>query len=196
VVEPAHVWVQLAAMLPHDDLVAVGDRWVTPQGRGLSARAALTSIDALRAAIPARSRSAARARRALADVRVGPESRMETLLRLLLVRSGLPEPEVNPAYEIDGETFHPDLAYPQWAVVLEYEGDVHRTDQRVWRSDIARREAFESAGQRVIRVQALDVLAKPEAFLSRVARIIAQRQAAGLPGTLVRASESGGRLSE
>jgi hypothetical protein len=62
VVEPAHVFVQLASMLSHDDLVAVGDRWVTAQGGGRERRPAITSIDALRAAIPARGRGAARAR--------------------------------------------------------------------------------------------------------------------------------------
>jgi hypothetical protein len=78
IVEPAHVWVQLATMLSCDDLVAVGDRWVTPPRRGMQRGPALASIDALRAAIPDRARGAARARRALADVRVGAESRMET----------------------------------------------------------------------------------------------------------------------
>jgi very-short-patch-repair endonuclease len=102
---------------------------------------------------------------------------METLLRLLLIRSGLPEPDVNPPMLIAGKTLHPDLAYPQWRVVLEYEGDGHRTDPRQWRRDITRREAFEDAGYRVIRVHSEDVLAEPAAFLSRVCRILAQRRA-------------------
>ncbi len=176
-VEPAHVWVQLASMISHDDLVAVGDRWVTAQGHGRARMPAITSIDALRSAIAAHARGAARARRALADVRVGPESRMETLLRLLLVRSGLPEPLVNPAMLIEGRVLHPDLAYPRFGVVIEYEGDEHRIDVHRWRADIRRREAFESAGHRVIRVHAGDVLAEPEAFLARTCRILAQRRA-------------------
>jgi very-short-patch-repair endonuclease len=70
---------------------------------------------------------------------------------------------------------HPDLAYPEWRVVLEYEGDGHRTDPQQWRRDISRREAFEDAGWRVIRVTGGDVLTEPEAFLARVCRILAQR---------------------
>ena len=66
--------------------------------------------------------------------------------------------------------------YPEWRVVLEYEGDGHRTDQRQWRRDIARREKFESADWRVIHVHRDDVLAEPEAFIARVCRILAQRK--------------------
>jgi hypothetical protein len=170
------VWLQLATMLVHDDLVAVGDYLVTPQRR--ASRPAIASIEALRTAIAPHVRGAGRARRALADVRVGPESRMETLLRLLLVRSGLPEPLVNPPMLIEDRMLHPDLAYPQFRVVFEYEGDDHRVDPRRWRADITRREAFEAAGERVIRVHAGDVMAEPEAFLARVCRILAQRRAA------------------
>lgn len=175
IVEPAHAWVQLATMLAHDDLVAVGDFLVTPSRR--SGAPALADLAALRAAIPERARGAARARRALHDIRVGAESRMETLLRLLLKRSGLPEPLVNPPMRIEGRTLHPDLAFPGFHVVLEYEGDEHRTDQRRWRADLTRREAFEAAGEHVIRVHAGDILAEPEAFLARVCRILAQRRA-------------------
>lgn len=172
-VAPAHTWVQLATQLGHDDLVAVGDYLVTPDRRRRTP--AIASIDALGAAIPAHARGAARARRALADVRVGAESRMETLLRLLLTRSGLPEPTLNPAVRIGDQTLHPDLLYSPWRVVIEYEGDHHRTDERQWRHDIWRREAFEDAGWRQIRVTRDDVLKEPQALLARVCRIMAQR---------------------
>lgn len=174
IVEPARVWVQLATVLTHDDLVAVGDYFVTPQRR--SHTPAITSLDGLGAAVPERARSSARARRALADVRVGAESRMESRLRLLLTRAGLPEPLINPAVRIGDTALHPDLLYPQWRVVLEYEGDGHRTDARQWRRDIWRREVFESGGWRVIRVHRDDLLTEPEAFLARVCRVLAQRQ--------------------
>jgi hypothetical protein len=194
VVEPAHAWFQLAGMLAHDDLVAVGDYLVTPNRRRRTP--AIASLDALMAAIPERSRGAGRARRALADVRVGAESRMETLLRLLLIRAGLPEPLLNPPMLIEGEVLHPDFAYPQWDVVLEYEGDEHRLDPHRWRSDITRRERFETAGQRVIRVHADDVLAQREQFLARICRAIAQRRTLEPSGTLDQHPRDGGRLSE
>jgi hypothetical protein len=170
IVEPAHVFAQLAPLLGHDDLVAAGDYLVAPQR--VARKPALASVDALRAAIPARARGAARARRALGDVRVGSESPMETKTRLLLLRSGLPEPELNP--EIVG--YHPDLFYPQWRLAIEYLGDQHRTDPREWGRDIRRREAFEDAGYRVLSVTRADILAEREQFLARVARAIAQQQ--------------------
>ncbi|MEO8261027.1 MAG: DUF559 domain-containing protein [Pseudolysinimonas sp.] len=190
IVAPAHAWFQLATLLGHDDLVAVGDYLVTPNRRRQTP--AIASIDALRAAIPERARGAARARRALSDVRVGAESRMETLLRLLLMRSGLPEPLLNPPVDVGVDTLHPDLLYPEWRVALEYEGDHHRTDPQQWRHDIWRREAFEDAGFRVIRVHRDDVLKEPEALLARVCRVLALRRS----GTLDAHPRDGGRLSE
>ncbi len=194
VATPAHVWFQLATMLWHDDLVAVGDYFVTP--RRVPPRPALASIADLRNAIPERARGAARARRALANVRVGAESRMETLLRLLLIRAGLPEPELNPRLMIGDRPLHPDLLFRQWRVVLEYEGDAHRTDPAAWRRDIWRREAFQEAGYRVIQVHAEDVLARREQFLARVCRAIARRRTFEPSGTLDQHPRDGGRLSE
>lgn len=179
IVAPAQAWAQLARMLGHDDLVAVGDYLVTPDRHRRTP--AIASIDALKTAIPPRARGAARARRALADVRVGAESRMETLLRLLLMRAGLPEPRLNPPVQAGPRTLHPDLFYPQWKLILEYEGDQHRTDPRQWRRDISRREAFQASGYRVMQVHSYDILAEPEAFLARVCHAIASQAGARSP---------------
>ncbi len=174
VVAPAATWLQMASVLTRADLIALGDRWVTPQGAG---HPALTGVGDLQAALDANPgrRGAARARQALALVRVGPRSRMETRLRLLLVDAGWPEPVIAPAMSIGGRVMHPDLAYPQWRLVLEYEGDGHRSDPLQWRRDIWRREAFESAGQRVVRVHRDDIRAEPDAFLERLHGIVRVR---------------------
>lgn len=166
VAEPEQVFVQLAATLDHDDLVAVGDYLVTP--RRIARRPAIASVDSLAAAIPLGARGAARARCALRDVRVGAESPMETRLRLLLVRAGLPEPELNP--EIVG--LHPDLLYRDRRLIIEYEGDHHRTERRAWRRDISRREAFQAAGFRVMQVHADDVRVEPHRLVARIATAI------------------------
>jgi hypothetical protein len=166
VVEPAQMFVQLATMLDHDDLVAVGDYLVTPQR--VARKPAIASVDDLAAAIPPGARGAARARDALRDVRIGADSPMETRLRLLLVRAGLPEPELNP--ELVG--LHPDLLYRRDRLVIEYEGDHHRTDPRTWRHDIARRERFQAAGFRVMQVHAADLRDEPAALAARVAAAI------------------------
>ncbi|HWH27069.1 MAG TPA: hypothetical protein VNT53_10545 [Pseudolysinimonas sp.] len=178
VVAPAYVWFQLASVLSVWDLVAVGDRWTTPRRRGSTRRPPLVRPEELVHAVVAHAgqRGAVRAREALRLVRAGAESRMETHLRLLLAEAGLPEPLLNPGLRVRGETLHPDLFFDRWRVVLEYEGDGHRTDPRQWRQDIWRREAFEEAGYRVVRVHRDDLLAEPQAFLARVRRILAQRE--------------------
>jgi hypothetical protein len=173
IVAPPIAWSQLATVLEHDDLVAVGDFLVTPNRHRRTP--AITSPTALRAAIPTRGRGSARARTALADVRVGAESRRETLLRLLLMRSGLPEPMLNPAIELGAVTYHPDLFYERWRLAIEYLGDQHRTDSREWGRDIQRRELFENRGFRVVAITAHD-LAEPHQLLARVAHAIAQQQ--------------------
>jgi hypothetical protein len=67
------------------------------------------------------------------------ESPMETRLRLLLHDGGAPVPI--PQYEVrdeDGRFLaRVDLAYPQWRIALEYEGDHHR-ERAQFRRDIAR----------------------------------------------------------
>jgi very-short-patch-repair endonuclease len=177
IVAPPQVFAQLGALLGHDDLVAVGDFLVTPNRRATTP--ALTDLAALEAGIARGARGAVRARSALRDVRVGAESPMETRLRLLLMRSGLPEPLLNPAVRIGDRVLHPDILYPAWRVAIEYEGEQHRTDARRWRDDIRRAERFADAGWRMLRVTKDDVLKEPEQLLARVCRALAKRAPAG-----------------
>jgi very-short-patch-repair endonuclease len=60
-------------------------------------------------------------------------------------------------------------------VVFDYEGDGHRTDARTFRSDIERRELFEAAGWRHVRVTADHVIVRPDAFTERVKGILRER---------------------
>lgn len=106
-------------------------------------------------------------------MRVGVESPKETELRLLLVRGGLPEPEINTkTYDGAGRYLgKPDLRYPDEQVLIEYEGDEHRRDPGRWRRDIRRRERFADAGWRTIRVTAADLRGAPaRELVSRVRR--------------------------
>jgi hypothetical protein len=177
VVGPESVWLQLAAILSRNDLVAAGDHLVTPGGSVSDRIPPLTSIERLRAAVDsAASRRGVRtAAWAITRVRVGPASRPETLLRLCLVEAGLPEPEIGVAVAVAGGSLvlHPDLAYPGLRIAIEYEGGRHREARR-WERDIERRELFEDAGWRVIRVTAA-ALADPIALVARVRRVIDAR---------------------
>lgn len=174
VVEPEIAWCQPAASISPEDLVALADFLVTPVN-GFT----FTTIDRLRAVVAQHGgrRGAIALRWALTQVRVGPRSRPESLLRLLLVAHGLPEPVVAPEVVLDGLIVHPDLAYPRWRIAIEYEGDGHRTSEKQWRRDLTRYELLQDAGWRVIRVHADDLFGNPLALVERISRVIHAREA-------------------
>ncbi|MFC9560721.1 hypothetical protein [Agromyces sp. NPDC056965] len=180
VVEPALVWCQLAATLDRADLVAVGDAFVTgARTRGIRG-AALTDQVALAGAVArwASRRGARHLAWALPRVRAGAESRPESLTRLVLVEHGLPEPALNdPTPMVDGSVLHPDLKWEHWRIVLEYEGDGHRTSRTTWQRDIRRKRDFEAAGWTVIRVTSDDLFVDQAAFIRRVRAQIALAEA-------------------
>jgi hypothetical protein len=164
-------WLDLAAMLDFTSLVVAGDYLVA--GRSpLSSRTCLATA----ASEGGRRRGIARARLALEYVRPGSESPGESRLRILLVRSGLPEPRLNHTIVDTNGGFiaRVDLAYQEARIALEYEGDIHRTDQSVWRRDIRRREVVEDLGWRMVRVTADDLRA-PDDLLNRVRHLLRTR---------------------
>lgn len=190
---PASVWCRLAEVLGEDDLIAAGDYLVSGRVGGgsrvssarASARAsggrepALATLSELREAViaTAGSRGSRIRHSAIDQVRERVDSRSESLLRMLLVRSGLPEPLVNvPAYRADGAPLgRPDLSYVDAKVALEYEGDGHRTDVQQFRYDIARRERFEDAGWRVRRVTADDLNRRSREFVAGMRALLVAR---------------------
>lgn len=168
VIAAADAWCQSAALLHREDLVAAGDFLLTPSRKGARP---ITGLEQLRAAAAryGDGRGARSVRWALERVRVGPLSRPESLLRLALTAAGLPEPLVaHPVPVAGGLVLHPDLVYPQWRLVIEYEGDHHRADRRQWRDDLTRYELLQDAGWRVIRVHADDLA---EGFASVIRRV-------------------------
>jgi len=100
----------------------------------------------------------------------------ETRVRLLLVRAGIPEPELNQkVFDAVGKYLgKPDLLWRGASVGLEYEGGGHAEEEQM-RIDIERREAFHDAGWDVIRVSADDLRgdARRAALVARVRRRLA-----------------------
>ncbi|KQW06354.1 hypothetical protein ASC66_07560 [Leifsonia sp. Root4] len=151
--DAASTWCQFAAALSREDLTAAGDFIVS--GRRLSGGGrsdALATVEQLRAAASRHGagRGATALRWALEHLRVGVDSPQETRLRLTLVEHGFAEPVIGLPVLVDHGTLvlHPDLAWPELRLVLEYEGDEHRENKRRFRADIRRREKFEAAGWR------------------------------------------------
>ena len=150
------------------ELVAAGDflvHWESP----------MVSIEVLADFValhqPRRGVSVIRA--ALPRLSDRSESYRESILRVLILDAGLPQPEVN--YEIRGVrgrvVARVDLAWPDEKVAVEYEGDHHRTDRVQWQRDLRRIEVLQDAGWRVVRVSA-DDLAAPEALFTRLRRLL------------------------
>lgn len=163
---PATAWCQFASQQGErsDDvmllaLVAVADFLVTGQRiRGIRGTPACT-VKELDAAVDRHGagRGARLLSRALPLVRIGVDSPKETELRLILREAGLGEPSIGHVIQTRLGPLEPDLAYPDRRVLLEYEGDTHRRDQRRWRGDFERVRAFQQAGWVVIRVNADDL---------------------------------------
>ena len=112
------------------------------------------------------------ARHALTFVRERVESPQETVVRLAILRAGLPEPVCN-INIYDGECFlgRGDLVYREFRIVIEYDGRQHLTDLGQWEHDVARHEGFHEAGWIVIRVTNAQ-LASPNALIRRIHRAL------------------------
>jgi len=170
-VAPAVAWCQLAESLGTDDAVAVADFIVT--GNPYLGRLPLAGFDDLVAASAARTGRAGHRTRtaALPLVRDGPLSRPETFVRLLVLRAGLPEPLINAVcYSDDGTRLGmPDLAWPEYRVAGQYEGDHHRSTQQ-FRGDIRRDERFLDHDWKIVKVTADDLFGRPVELADRFAR--------------------------
>ncbi len=115
-------------------------------------------------------------RKAITFVRERVESPKETETRMLIIQAGLPEPVVQfDVRDADVSIARLDLAYPEWRIAIEYEGDGHRTSSAQWRRDIRRHRDLEDRGWAVIRLTQQDLDA-PEAFLALVRRLITLRR--------------------
>jgi hypothetical protein len=141
---PEHCWLVAALELDLLQLVTAGD-WLV--------RLKLTSPGAIAAYVGgSSSRGSAAARPALALIRPRVDSPRETWLRLCLILAGLPEPECNPTIQGVRRSGRVDLLFRGFRVIVEYEGEQHRTDARQWHKDIDRQEDFGGVGYLTVRV--------------------------------------------
>lgn len=181
--EPLATALTLARELDHEALVQVLDALLTPSRSypGLrlprAAREPYVTHEQLDHFIErCKGLAGVTALRAAAeDARVGVDSRFETITRLLIVEAGLPEPVVHPLVIIDGIEWHPDLAYPELKIAIEYEGDGHR-DERQWHVDIDRYARFEADGWIVVRVTRDHMAQRGAHFVERVRAGRARRE--------------------
>ena len=180
VCDPATAWVSLGGSvgtaLTGDDLVAAAEHLVLDpyQLDPVDPRPYVT-VERLRECAEKFSGRGARAvSSAMPQVRERVESRPETLLRLLLVRAGLPEPETGvDIYDANGRWLgRADQLFREWRVISEYDGEQHRTDSRQYDRDESRIEAFNRAGYPTVRTRKQQLFGRPEVAVDRVARAL------------------------
>lgn len=158
---PDRTFVDCAHRRPIVEVIQLGD---------LLVRTDQTTIDRLVAYANTRHlHGVRRARRLLRHVRESAESPRETVVRLMIVWSGLPEPECNvDIVDADGRfVARGDLVLRRWLIVVEYDGWYHERNGRQRQRDVLRRERLEALGWCVVVITGRD-LRHPEAIPSRV----------------------------
>ncbi|CCH88758.1 conserved protein of unknown function [Modestobacter italicus] len=156
----AQTFLDLAALLPPAELVAVGDA-LTRAGHLDDAR--LTE----RLSRAGRVRGVVRARACAPLLDARSASRPESLIRCWLVWSDLPDPEPQvPVHDRYGRIVaHGDLGYSRWKVLTEYEGAQHAERDQFGR-DIDRYSLMAADGHLVLRF-ASPHLHGPETVVTR-----------------------------
>jgi very-short-patch-repair endonuclease len=134
----------------------------------MAIRCRRTSKGALRTYVAGvTGRPGAKRLRRLVEVAEPAESPMETRLRWLLLRRGMPRPEVQADLHDKSGSFvgRADLYYRAQRIVVEFDGGNHR-DRLV--SDDRRQNALVNAGFTVLRYTSADVFQRPAAILTEV----------------------------
>jgi hypothetical protein len=128
-----------------------------------------------------RARGIARLRAALELADGRAESRMESLLRVLLVRSGLPRPESQAdLFDSEGNQFaRADLYYPAARLVIEFDGAGHRDNLTY---DLRRQNQLLRAGYTLLRFTAADVFGRPQAVAALVSAALLAHRRPSAPG--------------
>lgn len=176
--DPFQMFIELASMLSLVDLAVVGDALI----RLLDCAPERLGEECRQSGDP----HAAAALRAAQYVRAEVDSPMETRLRMLIVLSGLPEPEVN--HKLRDEYGHVvrrlDLSYPALRLIVEYDGRQHIERKQNWDSDLDRREEFDDDGWRIVVVTAKGIYREPERTLGRIRKALKARGCPNLPARL------------
>ncbi|MCY7411844.1 MAG: hypothetical protein LH471_02215, partial [Salinibacterium sp.] len=162
---PARTWCDLASVLSEEDLVAAGDFLLWRRDRQM------TFAEVADAAARHRGRRfRPRLLVALPLLSDRADSRPESVIRVRVIRAGLPVPEVNPILKDDRGRFiaMPDLAFVKYRELIDYEGEVHLTAKQ-WAKDLKRVPRLEDNGWHSNRAGSED-LADSSELLARLER--------------------------
>lgn len=167
---PASTWAMLATEMTVRELVVLGDAFVrVPRDASGTPRPEqrLASVSELRSAATVGPRTgAAKLRRALELIRPGSASPLESEYRIDAAAEGLPEPDLD--VEIFDSRGHrigiTEIVYREFGVLVEVEGDHHRTSRTQWNRDIEKYARYVAAGWEVVRLTSAHIRgARPRA---------------------------------
>ncbi len=163
----AQTWLDLASELPAGELVAVGDALY--RGGHLDATSITERLDRARGV-----RGVAQARRLAPLLTPLAASRPESLIRFWIVDGGLPVPvpQVPVHDRWAREVAHGDLGYPEWKILIEYEGRQH-ADRRQFGLDVDRYSLMAADGWLVVRLGHLHL--RRGIVIDRVGRALRSR---------------------
>lgn len=166
---PVTTFIQLAGTLPLVDLVVLGDAIVK--------RYQVSPSRLRKLCRESTEYYAGAALRGACYVRRGVDSPMESRLRMLIVLAGLPEPKVNVREMNDDGTWRwrYDLCYPEFKLIVEYDGRQHAEDPAQWERDLERREELDEDEYRILVVTARGIFVQPERTIQRVRRALIAR---------------------
>ncbi|PST45760.1 hypothetical protein CPA40_09410 [Bifidobacterium callitrichos] len=158
-----HTWAQLAGHMPLASLVALGDSIISVmagrQAAGQRRAGAEIRDDLIRcvSGLP-KFKGKAACLQAAALIVPNVDSPWETASRLALCRHGIPSPVVNHVVRDlrfqSGALMTLDMAWPEYRVAVEYDGDHHRTDKAQWRRDQEKRVALGAHGWQIVTITA------------------------------------------
>jgi len=151
VLDPVQAWVQLRGATD-DQMIEVGDGLLRRQNP-------LFTLDEVGAHLDqcAGLKGISQARRVVKFLREGTDSLMETRTRMILVRGGLPCPDVNPRVMSSvGTDYFVDMAYKAEKLGVEYDGSWHGTPIQM-SNDALRRRMLQDDGWLLIPVTAPDL---------------------------------------
>lgn len=181
VTDPASTWVTLAARLPRQAAVALGDAVLyAPRYPGTARlkRLPLARAEEIHRLVAWPRRPARRILIGLAaQLSHQAASPPETHLRLMLREWGLPAPQLDfDVYDERGRLLGcSELAFAESRLALEYEGDHHRTDPRQWNRDIEKYRAYAESGWEVLRVTAHLLYREQDTLRAQVEEALARR---------------------
>ncbi|SFT45258.1 hypothetical protein SAMN04487915_101434 [Arthrobacter sp. ov118] len=175
VTAPPRTWLDLAAVLPLNYLIAMGDQLIRIPRPGLENRSEPYAYkEGLRLLIRQHPnmKGVEKARLALDEMRVGADSFPETFLRLALIDARLPEPELQLRLDPhDDCSPAADLGYRRFRLAVQYDGAHHLTREQQSR-DNRRDEAFRGAGWAYFKVNADDLAERFEGLIARMKSIL------------------------